>query len=69
MMNDVTIKDPKYSSHFQKMKSLVEKFAKDWNENENNRDKALSGVKNMKDTKEMFQENLKLMLDRDGQLE
>ena len=36
------------------MRLLVEKFTKDWNEDPNNRDKALTGVKSLTETKEQF---------------
>jgi hypothetical protein len=51
------------------MKIKMDKFTKDWNENENNRDKALTAFNKMTATKEEIQDSLKLMIERDGKLE
>ncbi len=56
-------------SFFKQMKIKMDKFTKDWNENESNRDKALTAFNKMTATKEEIQDSLKLMIERDGKLE
>ena len=47
----------------------LEKFSKDWNADENNRDKTIGVFNRLTETKEEIQDSLKLMLERDGKIE
>ena len=51
------------------MRSKVEKFIKQWNDDPNNRDKALNVVRELTLTKEEIQDNIKSLLERDGKIE
>ena len=51
------------------MRLMVEKFTKQWNEDPDNRDKTISVLNELTQTKEEFQNSLKLMLERDGKIE
>jgi len=51
------------------MQLKLEKFSKDWNADENNRDKTIGVFNRLTETKEEIQDSLKLMLERDGKIE
>lgn len=51
------------------MRLMVEKFTKQWNDDPENRDKTISVLQELTQTKEEFQNSLKLMLERDGKIE
>lgn len=61
--------DKQFKPFFLKLQLKLEKFSKDWNSDENNRDKTIGVFNKLTETKEEIQDNLKLMLERDGKIE
>ena len=51
------------------MKLKLEKFTKEWNADENNRDKTVAVFNQLSETKEEIQDSLKMMLEMDGKIE
>lgn len=47
----------------------MDKFTKEWNLDERNRDKTIAVFNQLSDAKEDMQDSLKLMLERDGKIE
>lgn len=62
-------KQEKYYGAFSKMRSSVERFTRAWNENPENRDKSVTVLKNLTETKEEFVQSMKVMLERDSKIE
>jgi hypothetical protein len=54
---------------FHRMQNILESFTRDWNSNENNRDKTYGLNKKLSVVKQDMQENLQLMIERDGKIE
>ena len=54
---------------FKKMKTSLERFTRDWNDDESKRDKTYTIFNQLKDAQGEMQDNLKQMLERDGKIE
>ena len=67
-MNADTLKNPRFTGHFSKMRIQVEKFIKEWNEDDTNRDKTVGVLNDLSSTKEEMQETMRAMLERDGRI-
>ena len=51
------------------MRLHVENFTKEWNKNENNRDKSVKLKQSLSESKEEIRESLSAMMERDGKIE
>ena len=61
--------NPQFDPFFKQACMRIEKFTKDWNANDANRDKSIQVLRGVVATKDHIQENLNLMLDRNGKIE
>lgn len=71
-LNDMTmdnLKDPRYTQTFGKLRNGIEKLCKDWNNNPDNRDKSVTVLKNLNQTKEEFIQSMREMLERDSKID
>ena len=51
------------------MRLHLENFTKEWNKNENNRDKSVKLKQSLSESKEEIRESLSAMMERDGKIE
>ena len=68
-ISEETMQDPKYNTRLAQMRSKVEKFTKEWNDNPDNRDKTINVIKELTLTKEEFQDSIRAMVERDGKID
>jgi hypothetical protein len=61
--------DKRFKYSLKKLKLKMEKFTKEWNEDDNNRDKTYTVFNQLTLTKDEMQDSLKQMLERDGKIE
>ena len=62
-------KSKRYEPFFLSACLKIEKFTKEWNANEMNRDKSFQVLQGLVQTKDNIQDNLKEMLERNGKVE
>lgn len=58
-----------YKGFFKKLRTYLERFTKEWNEDDSKRDKTYTVFNQLKDAKNDMQDNLQSMLERDGKIE
>ena len=63
------LEDKQFKPFFLQLQKKLDKFSKDWNADEGNRDKTIGVFNKLTETKEEIQDSLKLMLERDGKIE
>ena len=53
---------------FKKLRTSLEKFTRDWNDDESKRDKTYTVFNQLNSAKEDMVDNLQLMMERDGKI-
>ena len=63
------LQDLQHQAFFLKMRQQLEAFTKQWNDNEDNRDKSVAVTRKLSEAKEEIRESLTAMMERDGKIE